>query len=216
MDKIALDRLNQLRIERGETFKSLENDLGISDSTLSKWYSGKSEPSTRDLELLASHYNLTIPELYASVPLSSVPQEKQQDMDIVLRIIDECNAEKAFQTQHCQMLLDHQKELRRLEQENHNALMAQHEAHYSKVVSYLKAQVDKSRTTSNILIIFLVLSLLFSVYLVFLCCSGQALPSAHGLSPWAFIVPLVVLLLVCIGLILYFRLRSRLPHSPAE
>lgn len=170
MDKIALARLNQLRKEHNETFKMLEESVGISDSTLSAWYSGKAEPSTYGLEKLAAHYHLTVSQLYASVPLSTVPLDKQQDMDIVLRIIDECNADKSFQAHHCQTVIDHQKELRRMDQERHETLFAQQkdayetlirqkDAHHASYVNHLMDQIRRLRLSAIIFSALLVLVL---------------------------------------------------------
>lgn len=165
MDKIALARLNQLRKDRNETFKMLEEAVGISDSTLSAWYSGKAEPSTYGLEKLAAHYNMTVAELYASVPLSTVPQEKQQDMDIILRIIDECNADKAFQAHHSQTIVDHQKELRQLEAATHARLMEQELLHHEKVVEYLKKQIARFRLTAIIFCALFVCGIIYTTFI---------------------------------------------------
>lgn len=218
MDKIALDRLNQLRKERGETFKQMEEAVGISDSTLSAWYSGKAEPSTYGLEKLAAHYGLTVSELYASVPLSTVPQEKQQDMDIVLRIIDECNADKSFQSHHCQTLLDHQKELRQLEADNYTRLMQQELAHHEKVVEYLKKQVSRFRITA---IIFCALFICGIIYTTFI--SAVDLPQLgaggsvvqNGGVALGFLriitIPLLILLLAAVCWLLISNRKRRSP-----
>lgn len=223
MDKIALERLNQLRKERGETFKQLEESVGISDSTLSAWYSGKAEPSTYGLEKLAAHYNMTVSELYASVPLSTVPQEKQQDMDIILRIIDECNADKTFQSHHCQTLLDHQKELRQLEADNFTRLMQQRDMHYLKVVDYLKQQVSRFRLTT---IIFCVLFVCGAIYNTFISAvdlpqlgaGGSIVQNGDGALGFLRLItiPLLILLLAAICWLLISNRKLRTPSAKED
>lgn len=223
MDKIALARLNQLRKDRNETYKMLEEAVGISDSTLSAWYSGKAEPSTYGLEKLAAHYNMTVAELYASVPLSTVPQEKQQDMDIILRIIDECNADKSFQAHHCQTIVDHQKELRQLEATNHARLMQQELAHHEKVVDYLKKQVSRFRLTT---IIFCALFVCGIIYTTFI--SAVDLPQLgaggsvvqNGGVALGFLrlitIPLLILLLAAICWLLISNRKLRTPSTKED
>jgi len=160
MEQVVLDFLKQKMVDNNETFKTLEDSVGISDSTLSKWYAGKGEISTYGLTRLAQHYGYSsLCEFFVSIPLANVPQDKQQDVDIVLRIIDECNADKDFQKQHCQILLEHQQELRRMDQDRYEALARQKDEYHGKITSYLKAQVSRFRTTTIIFAVSLVLIL---------------------------------------------------------
>ena len=221
MEQVVLDFLKQKMVDNNETFKILEASVGISDSTLSKWYSGKGEMSTYGLTLIANHYGYSsLCEFFASIPLATVPQEKQQDMDIVLRIIDECNADKSFHSQHCEMLLDHQRELRALEREKHEELRAQIEAHHKKVVAYLSKQVSRFRLTS---IVFCVLFVCGAIYNTFISVADVPQLGAAG-SVWnkgdaslgflrMITVPLLILLL---GVVIWLLVSNHKMRHPAQ
>lgn len=181
MEQIVLDRLNALRLERGESYKQLEKAVGISDSTLSKWYTGKAEITMYGLTRLSSHYGMTISEIISDVPPAEIPQEKQQDMSIVNTIIAELTAKETAHSLHCNAIIEHQKELRALEQENHARLMAQQKEHHDRVVSYLTNQVGRFRLALTVVLCLYVLSLI--AFGIILCVDAPHIGAGGSILP---------------------------------
>ena len=217
--EILLDRLNSLRLSHNESFKDLERGTGISDSTLSKWYSGKGEISHYGLCCIARHYNyVTVHAFFDAI----FQGDKRPDVDIMLASVAASGAAEASQAQHFEALLAHQKELRQLEADNFTRLMQQRDMHYLKVVDYLKQQVSRFRLTT---IIFCVLFVCGAIYNTFI--SAVDLPQLgaggsvvrNGDAALGFLrlitIPLLILLLAAVCWLLISNRKLRSP-SPKE
>ena len=63
MTKLRVERLRQLREEKGWSIRDLSQMLGCEVSTPARWEQGKLMPRPRTLELLADIFNVTVEEL---------------------------------------------------------------------------------------------------------------------------------------------------------
>ncbi len=54
-----MNRLKELRLERGLTLKDIQEQIGIKRSTYGDYENGKSEPKLETWELLADYFNVT-------------------------------------------------------------------------------------------------------------------------------------------------------------
>ena len=164
--KILLDRLNSWRLSHNESFKDLERGTGISDSTLSKWYSGKGEISHYGLSCIARHYDfVTLHDFFEAIFLDVSQGDKRPDVDIMLASVAASGAAEASQAQHFETLLAHQKELRQLEADTHAQLMRQQQEHHAKVVAYLKQQVSRFRLTAIIFCVLFICGIIYNTFI---------------------------------------------------
>jgi hypothetical protein len=122
-----------------------------------------------------------VSELYASVPLSTVPQEKQQDMDIILTIISELKLKEESHTVHCDTLLAHQQEILSIKEDAYRRLSEQQEAYHQQFADHLKGQLHRFR-----LALIVVLSILIVSYLAFfvvLCIDAPHIGAGGSILP---------------------------------
>ena len=62
-ENINLNRLKVTLVERNKTSKSLAEQMGKSETTISRWASNKSQPSVEQLFAIAEILNMDVREL---------------------------------------------------------------------------------------------------------------------------------------------------------
>ena len=60
-------RLKELRAEKGLSLKEVEKLTGISDTSISRWEMGKSEPGCEQLIILAKFFHISVDYLLGLV-----------------------------------------------------------------------------------------------------------------------------------------------------
>lgn len=95
-----LDRILQLRDERGWTEYRLSEEAGISQSTISSWFREGVNPSKASLEKICKAYNITLSQFFAFDNEPVTLTEKQR------RVLDGWNKLNSKQQEIILELLD--------------------------------------------------------------------------------------------------------------
>ena len=73
-----LNRITELRLERGWTEYRLSIESGIPQSTISSWYKKNILPTLPSLERICSAYNMTLSQFFADSGSAIILTEEQQ------------------------------------------------------------------------------------------------------------------------------------------
>lgn len=210
-----LQKLDSVRLEKGESFKTMESALGISDSTLCRWFAGKSEPTISELRLLADHFGVPLATLFDDDERGTL-SAVHADQAAAFLAGTFRRLHPSADTTHNDMLAHHEAMLQ-AQAGLHKQLLDQQSHHYNVVVDYLKQQVRNFRLTAIIFLVLFIASLCFTVFITVadipeLGAGGTIAPT--GATPLGFIrlitIPLLVLLLVAVSVVL---IGDRRKHS---
>lgn len=95
-----LDRILQLRDERGWTEYRLSEEAGISQSTISSWFREGVNPSKASLEKICKAYNITLSQFFAfdNEPVTLTEKQRRvldgwnklnfKQQEIILELLD--------------------------------------------------------------------------------------------------------------------------------
>lgn len=95
-----LDRILQLRDERGWTEYRLSEEAGISQSTISSWFRENVNPSKASLEKICKAYNITLSQFFAfdNEPVTLTEKQRRvldgwnklnpKQQEIILELLD--------------------------------------------------------------------------------------------------------------------------------
>lgn len=205
MHKLALQKLNDIRIALGKTFKGMEADLHYSDSTLNNWFTGKSDIPTGALETIAEYFGTTASAILDDIPVSEVPPEQQKNKEIIDTIISEKKTLEAVYEQKFEMAEQHHAQMLKIKEDHYQEMLKHHREQYVINTDYLKKQVDRFRITSIILLGLLVVSLIFSVVLVMWMAPDANMEPVSDVEinlPQMFIIVLLALLIVVVIILL--------------
>lgn len=215
-----LQKLDDMRRERGESLAMLEKAVGISDSTLGRWFSGKGEPSYAEMELLASHYGTTVEALcHEETSAELMERHTEQARQFFAETFRSLHHSDQSQMES---LIAHHEAMLEAQAGLHRQMLDQQQRHYNSVVCYLKNQVSEFRITAIIFLVLFILSLCFIIFITVadipeMGAGGTIAP--NGATPLGFVrlvtIPLMILLLAAVTVLLIVS-RKRPPQPPQD
>lgn len=230
MWEIARQKLEKARIEKGFSYAAIASHIGYSDTTVQRWLqepkkdsdskhpAPKSAPPFNVVVDVAAFVGCDIHDITSAVGAQELQMGQAVGYKGTAALLEDFERWKNEHSHHCQTVIDHHMELRRLDADHH----AQITGRLSAEVSYLKQQVARFRVTAIVLLVLFVLALLFAVFLVAADVpelgAGGTVASA-GATPLGFLrlvtIPLLVLLLATVAVLLVTA-RNRSPRPPKD
>ena len=149
MKKIYTDYLIRLKEKKKTSFDAMQDPLGISASTLCRYFKGDAEPTLDTLERIVEYLGGSMRELYAQVGESEMIASEKVDFKGADALLEEFSRREAAYKENCEQRLAHAVELRRqlqhsfdeaiatLERTHADALKKRDET-YERSASYLK------------------------------------------------------------------------------
>lgn len=230
MWEITRQKIEKKRIANGYSYSAVASHIGYSDTTVQRWLQDpkkdadskhpapKSAPPFNVVVDMATFVGCDIREITSAVGAQELQIGQAVGYKGTAALLEDFERWKNEHSRHCQTVIDHHMELRRLDADHH----AQITGRLSAEVSYLKQQVARFRVTAIVLLTLFVLALLFAVYLVAADVpelgAGGTIASA-GATPLGFLrlvtIPLLVLLLAAVAVLLVTT-RNRSPRPPQD
>ncbi|MBQ5322503.1 MAG: helix-turn-helix transcriptional regulator, partial [Oscillospiraceae bacterium] len=92
-----IEKLRNLRKQKGITQEELAEKLFVSRTAVSKWESGKGYPSIDSLKMISKFYSVTVDELLSGDEMLALAEEENKTKenrfaDVVFGILDCCAA----------------------------------------------------------------------------------------------------------------------------
>lgn len=232
MWEIARQKIEKARIAKGYSYATVAAHVGYSDTTVQRWLqepkkdtdckhpAPKSAPPFNVVVDVAAFVGCNIHDITSAVGAQELQMGQAVGYKGTAALLEDFERWKLEHSHHCQTVIDHHVELRRLDADHHAQVMGR----LSAEVTYLKQQVARFRITAIVLLTLFVLALLFAVYLVAadvpeLGAAGTI--TAAGPTPLGFLrlvtIPLLVLLLAAVAVLLITtRRRAAQPPAPPQ
>lgn len=153
MREIYTNHLMKLKDRTNISFLLLEEKTGISDSTLSRWFAGKGNPTVDDLELVFEAMGSNMEQVFRDIGEQELKASEKIDFRGTDALLEEFSRRESIYKENCDRNVAHQIELREKLQESfdtmittmskeHDAALRKRDETYDRSVNYLKAQID--------------------------------------------------------------------------
>ncbi len=91
-----MNRIKELRTKKHLTLKELGEQLGMPNSTLSQYETGKREPKLETWQKLANYFNVSVPYLQGKILFIDLSEDEQRIFTDVLDILITTTDNKAI------------------------------------------------------------------------------------------------------------------------
>lgn len=91
-----MNRLKELRKEKGLTLDEIQSELGINRGTYNNYESGKTEPKPETWQALADYFNVSIPYLQGKILFVDLSEDEQRIFTDVLDVLITTTDNKAI------------------------------------------------------------------------------------------------------------------------
>lgn len=168
MWEITRVKLEKARKEKGISYAAIAAKVGYGDSTIHRWLSDPKELDGKEIPKkkcappydviveMAEYLGCDIRDITAAVGAKEMQVAQDINYMGTEALLAEFQKWKEEHSHHCQTVVDHQIELRKLDAEHHAAIAGKQEAE----ISYLKEQVRRFRIITICLLTLFVLTVL--------------------------------------------------------
>lgn len=146
MKKLYTDYLLRLKDRTKKPFDAMQDALGISASTLCRYFKGESEPTVDTLERIVEYLGGSMRDLYAQVGEQELKASEQHDYMGTDAMADEFARREKLIREHCDQRIAHADELRRQLQQSFDTTIAAMERTHATELQKLDAHFDRSNT----------------------------------------------------------------------
>lgn len=129
-----LEKLNELKNRSGKSFENVHDTLGFATSTVHRWHKGESSPDMDQLTALVEFYGGSMEELFAAVGKQELVATQTIGYQGAEAMVEHYEARLAAKDEKYALLKEH-----------HNQRIEEINANHSRVVEYLKAEIDRLR-----------------------------------------------------------------------
>lgn len=160
MKKIYIDRLVTLKKKRNVSYDTMQEALGISASTLCRYFNGDAEPTMDTLERILEYLGGSMRELYADVGEAEMKAAEKVAYHGTDALLEDFRLREEQYKKSCEERLAHAAEMRlQLQQSFESALSTLERAHasalakrdetYERTTAYLKELVIELRADNK-------------------------------------------------------------------
>lgn len=163
MKKIYTDYLIRLKEIAKVSFETMQDALGISASTLCRYFKGDAEPTVDTLERIVEYLGGNMRDLYAQIGEQEMKDSEKVDYKGATALLEDLHRHEAMYKEHCDLRVAHAEELYKHLQDSfdasiatlersHAAALLKRDETYDRTAKYLKEQVlDLKQDNKNLL-----------------------------------------------------------------
>ena len=149
MREIYTNHLNSLRERKKLSFGALEKLTGISDSTLSRWFSGAGNPTVNDLERIFQALGSDIRDVFVEVGEQEMRASEKLEYKGTDAMLADWEQHDAKLRQEFDVQMAQQVELRRQLQDSFDNALATMTREHDKAINQLSRQLQAAQSRAD-------------------------------------------------------------------